>query len=38
MLTPFQFHETKITKWKKQTLDLELDVHETYMKLGCNLQ
>jgi hypothetical protein len=24
MPTPFQFHETKITKWKKQTLDLEL--------------
>jgi hypothetical protein len=22
---------------KKQILDLEIDLHETYMKLGCNL-
>ena len=34
MPTPFQFHETRITK---KILDLEIDLHEAYMKLGFNL-
>jgi hypothetical protein len=37
MPTPFYIFMKQKLQNKKQTLDLEQDLHETYMKLGSNL-